>query len=158
MLVKLALATLVAVSIGASEKKTARDTPATAWVGAIESRSTGGALTPALDGKFFVARTILKRPSAALFVCSTYPCPAGYYWYYFTDPQCPGNPDTFDAYVEYWNEDDSFAYDVYGGHASYTCGETYKPTTLYSSGVYQNCVNNSPWNCQDLGWTWSNHP
>lgn len=90
--------------------------------------------------------------------CTTYPCPAGYFWYYFTDPDCPGNPDTFEAYVEYWNSDESFNYDVDAGHATYTCDSVYKPSTVGSSSAYQDCVANSPWNCQDLGYTWNNHP
>ncbi|MBY0489923.1 MAG: hypothetical protein K2R93_08780 [Gemmatimonadaceae bacterium] len=88
--------------------------------------------------------------------CSTYPCPAGYRWYRFIDPNCPDNPDTYEAYVEYWNADNSFAYDTYAGHATYWC-LGYQASTVGSSAVYQNCVANSPWNCLDLGYEESPH-
>src|SRR4051812_42892973 len=77
--------------------------------------------------------------------CSTYPCPAGTFWYYFDDPRCPGNPDTMEMYVEYWDEGGSFVYDVYGGRGTYYCNGYYSPSTVMSSGVYQNCEANSPW-------------
>lgn len=83
--------------------------------------------------------------------CSTYPCPAGFYWVYFSDPECPDSPDSFEMYVEYWYSDESFAYDVdTGGHSTYYCGSQYKTDTAGSSSEYINCTNNSPWNCQQL--------
>jgi hypothetical protein len=90
--------------------------------------------------------------------CTNYPCPAGYFWYHFTDSGCPSSPDTFEAYIEYWNSDNSFAYDVYAGHATYWCGAVYNGETVSASGDYQDCLANSPWNCPDLGYTWSSHP
>lgn len=94
------------------------------------------------------------KGSVDLSTCTSFPCPAGYSWYYFSDPNCEDNPDSFDAYIEYWNEDETFAYDVYAGHSSYECANS----TLGSSWYYQNCLDTSPWNCQDLGWTWNPHP
>lgn len=98
-------------------------------------------------------KAILKKAA-----CTTYRCPAGYFWYYFNDPECYPHPDTFNAYIEYWNEDTSFDHDVLAGHATYWCGYNNKGSTVGSSDVYQNCTANSPWNCQDLGYTWNCHP
>src|SRR5438067_355172 len=41
-----------------------------------------------------------------------YPAPAGYAAWKFSDPECPDNPDSYEWYIEYWNEDNSFNYDV----------------------------------------------
>lgn len=90
--------------------------------------------------------------------CTSYPCPAGVMWYYFTDPNCPDSPDTFEAYVEYWYADESFAYDVDAGHSTYDCGDGYHAGNVQSSPAYQDCLNNSPWNCQTLGMSWDPHP
>ena len=90
----------------------------------------------------------------------TYPLPAGYSSWYLNDPECPGSPDSFAYYVEWWNEDESFHHDQYAGHSSYYCGSVFKGQTLDASSVYQYCVNNSPpqWNCQLLYQTWQEHP
>jgi hypothetical protein len=107
-----------------------------------------------------VSRVASPEVKAALRTCSSYPCPAGYFWYYFEDPCAPDSPDTFEAYIEYWNEDESFAYDEYAGHGTYysDCYPYYIGESLSSAGNYQHCIAESPWNCQDLGWTWNTHP
>jgi hypothetical protein len=104
------------------------------------------------------ASAVLRARSKA--TRTTYPLPAGYSAWWFSDPGCPDSPDSFAYYVEWWNEDESFAYDQYAGHSSYYCGSTFVPQTLDGSSVYQYCVANSPpqWNCQLLYETWQTHP
>jgi hypothetical protein len=91
---------------------------------------------------------------------TTYPLPAGYSAWWFSDPACPDSPDSFAYYVEWWNEDESLAYDYYAGHSSYYCGSVFKGQTLTGNYHYQHCVANSPpqWNCQLLYATWQTHP
>jgi hypothetical protein len=105
---------------------------------------------------------VRKAPANLKAVCSDYPCPAGVYYYYidYTDEDalCSGNPDSFEGWVQYWNEDASFAYDVDVGHTTFRCGDDYYGDTIGSNSTYQNCTNTSPWNCQTLGSTWSPHP
>jgi hypothetical protein len=110
-------------------------------------------------------RVASETVKAALKACTSYPCPAGYTWYPFSDPCAPESPDTYEAYVEYWNENETFAYDVYAGHATYyrtdeqsSCQPLYQPSTVGSSGAYLDCINNSPWNCPQLGVSGSPHP
>lgn len=117
-----------------------------------------------VDGRSLEAHvravTTLTTTGKANARASTYPLPAGYLAWYLNDPECPGSPDSFAYYVEYWNEDESFHHDVYAGHSSYYCGVVFKGQTLDASSVYQNCVSTSPpqWNCQLLYATWQQHP
>jgi hypothetical protein len=110
------------------------------------------------DSQPAIHRIATAEVRANLAACTTFPCPAGYKWYYFEDAGCPEHPDTFEAYVEYWNEDESFAYDVYGGTAAFIGSCYATPNTFGGSTEYSNCTANSPWNCQDLGYTYTPHP
>ena len=86
--------------------------------------------------------------------------PAGTRTYVLNDPSCPGNPDSFETYVEWWNDDDSFAYDIDVGHSSYYCGSNYVGENISSNSDFIYCENNSPspYNCQSLGFVNSEHP
>lgn len=97
------------------------------------------------------AQVHAPRPGAAPMTCTVYPCPAGYDWYYFSDPECPDSPDSFEMWIEYWNSDGSFnnRQDT-GGHSTYFCGTGYKGQTVTGTSRYQDCMANSPWNCQQL--------
>lgn len=109
--------------------------------------------------------SVAEHTAPSRVTCSSYPCPGGLFWYYFTDPGCPNSPDTFQAYVEYWNEDATFAYDVYAGNSTYVCTTgapdytgIYVEQTLSSGSVWPNCQQTSPWGCQNIGFSWSGHP
>jgi len=80
-----------------------------------------------------------------------YPAPAGYSSWKFSDPECPDSPDSYEWYIEYWNEDASFSYDVdAAAYTTYWCDGHYKSSPLANSYEYSQCVANSPaqWNCQ----------
>lgn len=129
---------------------------------------SGGHIVPQLarDGRVVQLRSQASATAMAsleseapVAFSATYPLPAGYSAWWFSDPACPDSPDSFAYYVEWWNEDESFAYDQYAGHSSYYC-DVFKGQTLSASSVYQYCVANSPpqWNCQLLYATWQTHP
>ena len=90
---------------------------------------------------------------------SDYVCPAGLRAYHFDDPACPGNPDSFGVYVEYWHtSDNSFDHDVYVGYFTYNCNGVYKPSTVGGNTLYNQCGAESPWGCPFLEYVWTPHP
>jgi hypothetical protein len=87
-----------------------------------------------------------------------YPAPGGFRAWRLIDPNCPDSPDSFEWYVEYWNEDGSFNYDVAAGNTTYWCGDEYVGETFSSSWYYSNCEANSPWGCGELDYHDYVHP
>lgn len=51
--------------------------------------------------------------------------PLGAHGHYFTDPDCPGNPDSYEWWVTY-----SDGSEAYGGTWTYYCNGEYKNFTL----------------------------
>jgi hypothetical protein len=64
--------------------------------------------------------------------------PAGHIQVYYNDPECPGNPDSYRAWIIYVYESGAEAYRVFGGHTTYWCGSVYKPSTMW---FYENPSN-----------------
>jgi hypothetical protein len=61
-------------------------------------------------------------------------------WYMvpFSDPACPGNPDSMYRYVRYVDENQEFVEDLYAGTSTYTC-DVYKGATYEQP--YYDCLN-----------------
>ena len=71
--------------------------------------------------------------------------PVGYFWVAFNDPDCPGDPDSFNRMVRYNDANDNYAYDLYAGHSTYC----YKGATWEQPWV--DCMDpGNPYGCPQL--------
>jgi hypothetical protein len=83
------------------------------------------------------------------------PQPIGITWYWFEDPNCPNSPDTFNAWVEYWDGSTFYA-DFNAGNQAYDCSNGFHPASFPSSYYYQQCTSHMGF-CDTLGWSWTPH-
>ena len=82
--------------------------------------------------------------------------PKGWDAWRLIDPECPYAENSYDGYMEYWDES-GFHHDVYMGHTTYYCGSEYKGQTIGGTSDWIACQTLWGW-CDVLGVYEYEHP